>query len=320
MGSLFRAKSTSVQDPTAVAAFKLAKPFYQQGLGNLGSLANDVNANPAYGGPRVAGLNPFQTGAADFLGGFGANSAGMANNFMNVGMSNLNAGMGIGGNAQDIYNRASMDPTEMILGQANQYANNPYVSGVIDSANRDVVRGLTEQALPSLARGFAATGNTNSTRAGVESAIAERGAADRMADTANTIRSQFFGQGLNMAQNQYNQNLSNMLNANQNLLQAGQFGIGSLGAGQDFANNIFAQGNTAGGLYQGQEQREYDALKSYFDEAMANRLNVNSALVGSAANTKTSASAGVSTSPSVISQIGGFLGAIKPSSAPVPGA
>lgn len=316
MGSLFKSKSESVQDPTAVAAFNLAKPFYSTGLNNLQSLARDVNRNPAYGGDRVAGLNPFQTGAANFLGDFGAGSAGMANNFMNVGQANLNAGMGIGGNAQDIYNRASMDPTEMITAQAAQYANNPYVSGMIDSANRDVVRGLTEQTLPSLARGFAATGNTNSTRAGVESAIAERGAADRMADTANDIRGRFFGQGLSMAQNQYNQNLSNMLNANQNLLQAGQFGMGALGAGQDFANGAFNQGQMAGGLFQAQDQRELDALKSYFDEALANRLGVNQALVGSAAQTKTQGSAGVATTPSVFSQIGGFLGAIKPSPAP----
>lgn len=311
MGSLFESKSKSVADPGAKEAFNIAKPFYQQGLGNLGSLANDVNRNPAYGGQRVAGLNPFQTQGANTLGGFAGDTSGYAQNFMNSGMGNLGMSSGVGQNYQDIYNQSGMDPTQMILGQANQYAANPYVDGMIDSANRDVYRGLTEQQLPSLARGLAGTGNTNSTRGGVESAIMQRGAADRMADTSSNIRSQFFGQGLNMAQNQYNQNLQNMMGANQGLMQSGQFGAGLLGMGQDFAQNNFGQSMASGGMYQAQNQAELDAQKSYFDESLANRMGVNQGLVNSAAQTKTQTSAGLQNSPSVASQIGSFIGAVK---------
>lgn len=310
MGSLFKSKSTSVADPGAVEAFKLAKPFYQQGLGNLGSLASQVQQNPAYAGQRVAGLNPFQTSGANTLGGFAGDTSGYGQNFMDAGMGNLGASSGVGQNYQNIYNQAGMDPTQMILGQANQYANNPYTEGMIDAANRDTVRGLTEQQLPSLARGLAGSGNTNSTRGGVESAILQRGAADRMADTASNIRSQFFGTGLGMAQNQYNQNLQNMMGANQGLMQSGQFGAGLLGAGQDFAQNNFGQSMAAGGMFQAQNQAELDAQKAYFDESLANQLGVNSALLGGAAQTKTQTSAGLNTSPSVASQIGSFVGAM----------
>jgi len=140
--------------------------------------------------------------------------------------------------------------------------------------------------------------------------ILTRGAQDRMADMASNIRGQFFGTGLNMAQNQYNQNLQNMMNANQNLLQAGQFGGQALSGGQDFAQTAFGQGQLAGGLYQGQDQAQLDANRAFFDESIQNPLSVYSALVGNAAQTKTNASAGVSTQPSLASQLGSLaLGA-----------
>lgn len=307
MGSLFSSKSSSVQDPTAVEAFNLAKPYYQQGLSGLGGLATQVGQTPAYSGQRVADLNPYQTQSATSLGSFAGNTSGLAQNFMTAGLGNLGASAGVGTNYQDIYGRASMDPTQMILSQAGQYADNPYLNGVIDAANRDTVRGLTEQQLPSLMRGMTGTGNTNSTSGMKEGQILTRGAQDRMADTANSIRSQFFGQGLNMAQNQYNQNLQNMMAANSGLMSAGQFGGQALTSGQGYAQNAFNLGQAAGGVYQGQDQAQLDAAKSYFDESIANPLSVYQTLVGSAAQTKTQGSAGLNTSPSIASQIGSFV-------------
>jgi hypothetical protein len=311
MGSLFGSKTTAVSDPTAVEAFNLAKPYYQQGLSGLSGLAKQVGQNPAYTGERVADLNPFQTSAADSLGGFSGNTAGYANTFMNAGLGNLGAASGIGANAQDIYGRSTMDPTQMIIQQAGQYADNPYVTGMIDAANRDTVRALTEQQLPSLMRGMTGTGNLNSSAGMKEGQILTRGAQDRMADMASNIRGQFFGTGLNMAQNQYNQNLQNMMSANQNLLQAGQFGGQALSGGQDFAQTAFGQGQLAGGLYQGQNQAELDANRAFFDESIQNPLSVYSALVGNAAQTKTQGTAGVATQPSLASQLGSLaLGAV----------
>lgn len=313
MANLFKQRAEVVADPGATEAWNLAKPFQQQSLSGLAGLASRVSQNPAYSGQRVADLNPFQTGAANTLGGFAGNTAGYAQNFLNTGLGNMDAGGGVGSNYQDIYGRASMDPTQMILGQANQYANNPYLDGVIDAANRDTVRGLTEQQLPSLMRGMVGGGGLNSTAGMKEGQILARGAQDRMADTANTIRSQFFGQGLNMAQNQYNQNLQNMMSANQGLMQAGQFGAEMLGAGQNYAGNAFNLGNTAGGLFQAQNQAQLDAQKARFDESIANPLSVYQALSQNAANaTGVKTAAGVNTQPSIASQVGGFIGAISP--------
>ena len=141
MGSLFNSKSTSVADPGATEAWNVAKPT-QQYVNSAGvDFTQDVMANPAYAGQRVAGLNPFQTSGADFTGNFGQNfGQGFAQNLTGSGNSMMNAGAGYGQNANSIYSQYSgIDPTQQILANANQYANSPYATGMIDAANRDAV-------------------------------------------------------------------------------------------------------------------------------------------------------------------------------------
>lgn len=307
MSSLFKTKSSAVTDPGAMEAWKTAKPFHQQALSGLGGLADRVAANPTFTGQRVADLNPFQVSSANNLGGFADSTAGMATGLTNFGMNAAAPSSAVGSNAADIFGRASMDPTQMIINQAGMFANNPYVDGMIDASSRDVMRQFGEQTMPGLNRAFAGSGNTNSTRAGVESAIAQRGTADRLADISSNIRGQFFGQGLNMAQNQFNQNLANMMNANSGLLNAGQFGLGAINAGQTYAGNNFGLGQAAGGVFQNQNQNQLNADMAQFNESIQNPLAVYQALSGAAGNTQAKTTAGVSTQPSIASQIGGGL-------------
>lgn len=311
LGGLFKTSGEAVIDPGAQEAWNTAKPFHQQALGGLGGLANQVSANPAYTGQRVADLNPYQTFSANTLGNFSANTGGLGYGMVGSGMNNMMAGDAFGANAGDIYGRASMDPTQQIINQAGMYADNPYVTGMIDAAGRDTVRQLNEQQLPSLARAASGAGNTNSTRAGVEAAIMQRGAQDRLADISSGIRGQLFGTGLGMAQNQYNQNLTNMLNANSGMLQAGQYGAGLMGLGQQFAGTAFDQGQAAGSLYQNQNQNVLQGNMNQFNESIANPLSVYQALSGAAANTQAKTAAGVVTQPSIMSQVGSFVGALK---------
>lgn len=311
MGSLFETKGSAVTDPGAQEAWNVAKPTAQFANTQGVALGQRVMEKPAYSGQRVADLNPFQTFSANNLGNFAANTGGLGYGMVNSGMNNMMAGNAYGANSADIYGRSTMDPTQSIIDQAGMYANNPYVNGMIDAAGRDTVRQLTEQQLPSLARAASGAGNTNSSRAGVESAIMQRGAQDRLADISSNIRSQFFGQGLGMAQNQYNQNLANMLNANQGMLQAGQYGANLMGLGQQFAGNSFGQGQAAGGVYQNQNQNIIQGNMDQFNESISNPLSVLQGISGIAGNTQAKTTAGVVTQPSVMSQIGGFVGALS---------
>jgi len=244
----------SVQQPYLTTGFDGAQDAYQKAM-SMGT----------YQGQTVAGLNPYQTSGADAAGQY-ASQYGMpaAQQLGTAGQQFLGYGQQFGSNASNLYTQAQGDPTQKILSDANAYANNPYVDGQIDAANRDVSRDLNETALPSLARTSSGTGNTNSTRDGVQSAILQRGAADRMADTASSIRSQFFGQGLNMAQGQYNQNLQNSLQANNQLLQSFQQGGNTILQGQQVAGNAFDASQAAGGVYQNQNQAELNAAHQKF--------------------------------------------------------
>jgi hypothetical protein len=311
MSSLFKTKGQAVSDPGAMEAWKTAQPFHQQALSGLGNLANQVAANPTYTGPRVANLNAYQTSGIDRAGSFADSQSSLPYGITQVGKDAFGTSSAAGTNAASIFNRASMDPTQQIIGQAGMYANNPYVDGMIDASSRDVMRQFGEQTMPGMNRAFAGSGNTNSTRAGVESAIAQRGTADRLADISSGIRSQFFGQGLGMAQNQYNQNLSNMMNANSGLMNAGQFGLGAINAGQAYAGNNFGLSQAAGGVLQNQDQNIIQGNMNQFNESIQNPLSVYSALSGAAGNTQAKTTAGTVNQPSVMSQVGGFLGALK---------
>ena len=84
---------------------------------------------------------------------------------------------------------------------------------LLAAAMRDPFRQLTEQTLPGIDRSASATGNTNSSRAGVSEALANRAFADRSADMGASIQDRLIDRSMKAQQAQ----LSNMTAANKNL-------------------------------------------------------------------------------------------------------
>lgn len=315
-GSESQNSSQSSGDPIKQEAFALAKPLLTSTLSNGQTVLNNIMANPAYTGQRVASLNPFQISSANNLGTFSNNTANNPYMTMGAGNANLVNGAMYGANAANIFNQYSgADPTQSILGNANQYANNPYINGLIDASSRDVVRNLYENDIPGINRAASGTGNMNSTRAGVQSAIAQRGAGDRLADLSSQIRSQFFGKGLDMAQNQYNQNLQNSLAANSQLYNAANLGNTLINSGQSQATTNFNQGQNAGAMFQTQNQNELNANKAQFDESQQNLLRALATISGvanggtgwSGGPTSTSGTSSTVNTPSIASVAGSLL-------------
>lgn len=292
--------------------WKEQKPYLTYGFGQAREGYDRALAEGTYDGQRVADLNPFTTNGANFAGGYAQNYGQPgAEQLGTYGQRLLGQGSGFGANANDIYGRSTVDPTQGIIDNAGRYANNPWVDGVIDSANRDVVRGLNERDLPSLARAASGTGNTNSSRTGAESAILQRGAADRMADTSSNIRSQFFGKGLDMAQNQWNQNLTNQINANNGVGNAFSYGSDSIINGQRVAGNVFDAGRAAGGTFSGYEQALLDAGRAAYGENRMDQLDLagkySDLVNGNYGGTQTSTTPGQS--PNYVNAaLGGALG------------
>lgn len=267
VGGIVAANKSKKGGSTTSDPWAAQQPYLKDSFQGAQDAYKGAMAQGPYTGPRVAGLDPYQTAGARAGGDYAANY-GMpaAQQLTQAGQGFLGSGGQFSGNAADLYGRATANSQPTILSNAAAYANNPYVDGLINSANRDVSRNLNETALPSLARAASGTGNTNSSRAGVESAILQRGAADRMADTASNIRSQFFGKGLDMSQQQYNQDLDNSLRANNGLLQSFQQGGNTILQGQQAAGNSYDMSQAAGNVFSGHDQANLNADQAAFNE------------------------------------------------------
>jgi hypothetical protein len=301
--------TTSVSEP-----WKVQQPFLQYGFEQAKDATGSALANPVYQGQRVAGLNPYTSGMAGMAGDYAMNNFSALGGLNNTSMGLIDTGGQFGSNAANLFNQYSGDPTQAIITNAGQFADNPYLTGMIDASSRDVVRNLYENQLPTLARAATGSGNINSTRAGVQNAITMRGAEDRLADMSSNLRGQFFGKGLDMSQNQYNQNLTNALNANRQLSDSFASGFRGLADTQNLASSLTQMGVNAGGTLQGQEQRELDAQMARFAEERGVPLDILKQYMGivggnyGGTNTSTSPQVGGGWQGALQGALGGALG------------
>lgn len=227
---------------------------------SAGSIYNRQRDTPFYQGNLYAGMDTMSADAINQMGrdltGQGAENASAISGAGRAMLDRWSSSP----NALDALMRASAtDPTGSNIAAAMQYANNPATDGMIDAASRDVVRNLTEGDLPNINRAAAGSGNMNSSRAGVASAVAERGAADRVSDISAAIRGDQFNRGLSLAENARQANMSGLDRATQLGNQTFGLGIDGISSGNTFnLGNLEALIN-AGGLRQRDAQGQIDA-------------------------------------------------------------
>lgn len=256
MGGLFsgsqKTKSTSTTD---TGPSKFQQPYLTDAFDSAQANYDSSKGTPWYQGELYAGMSDqgkadLQT-TRDYATGTGL---GTANQLTQLGTS-LIGNYGKATDAiQNYTDLANGDATAANVKAAGTYADNPYLSAQIDAANRDVSRTLNEQTLPGIDRQASATGNINSSRAGVAAGIAQRGAADQMADTAAQMRGQAYSQGLTLAQQDRSNQLSalgNVIGAYTNL--AGQ-GTSALSTGAQIGTNALDTLNQADATEQADRQ------------------------------------------------------------------
>ncbi|RVT92842.1 hypothetical protein [Sphingomonas crocodyli] len=281
MGGLFggsqKTKSTSTTD---TGPSKFQEPYLQSAFDGAQSLYDSKTGTPFYQGDLYAGMSDAAksdlSSMKAFASGTGLDTAGR--------LSALGADLSghaskAGTSIDDFLKLANGDATAENIAAASKYADNPYLSGQIDAVNRDVSRQLNEQTLPTINRVASATGNINSSRAGVASGIAERGAADRMADNAATVRGQAYDRGLSLASSDRSTKLSALGTAANAYTGLAGMGISALGAGAqagygayDVLNraNLAEQADRQGQAdadykkWQGEDTREADLLDRYY--------------------------------------------------------
>jgi len=257
------------------APWKEQQPYLKTGFQSGAGLYNQYMGAPWYQGPLYAGMNLMQQGAAQ---GAGQYAIGQG---MDLSQDMINQAYPFLGQSGNFLNAANQmagfnpgDPTQQNIYNAGQYADNPYISGAIDAASRDVTRNLTEDVLPGINRGASATGNTNSTRTGIAEGVALRGAQDRIGDIASTIRADAYNSGLGLSEQGRQANM-------QGMLQGRGYGLDalntSIGRGMDLRNqgmqgtvNMYDLLGRAGGQYQADSQgynnANFERWKGQYDQ------------------------------------------------------
>ncbi len=234
---------------TTPQVYKPQAPFLQYGMNQAKNIYQQQANEPYYQGDTYASLGPY---AAQILGNaqsYLGNANSMAGSLSDAGNSALSAGSNYGANANGIL--AGITPNGA-SDAGSVLANSSLASGLVDASNRDITRDLTENQLPGIDRAAIGNGNLNSSRAGALSAIAQRGAEDRMADTSANIRGQLYNQGAD----QYNTNIQNRLAANSQVGNSLSNGASLLGAAQSAQGSGDQALATAAGINQ-QDQQGY---------------------------------------------------------------
>lgn len=260
--------------------------YLTSGFQNAQNIYNQQAGQPFYQGELYAQLNPQQLSALSGLNSYAAGGgANVANTQTNTGTAAVSGVSNAANDAQSLYSKTQQDPTQGIINSAGLYANNPYTQGMIAAAQRPIDQALNEQALPQLNMNATATGNANSSRAGVAQAILQRNAANQKADVASNILGNEYNQGLNTAEGLYGTNLNTGLGASYAENSAGNSGANLLDQGYNTTmNNLNVplqtgtvqqqnqQGADQAGYtrWQGQMSQPWNTLNNYWS-VVANR-------------------------------------------------
>ena len=272
--------TTTKSDPWAPQGDALKSIF-----NSAGALYESKAGTPWYTGDLYANMDPTTAQAIQsmlqYSQGQGASSA---NKLTSTG-AQLTDPAALQGAIGNYASAASADPTEANIKAATAYANNPAVDGMIDAASRDVTRNLYESAIPGIDRSASASGNINSSRAGVAQGIAMRGAQDQIGDISANIRGAAYHKGLSLAEGARSTNLSALgqtaglygsaLGQGASALQAGNsLAMGNMGSAID-ASQLYqkdAQGQLDADFqtWQGNDTRAQDLLDNYYKVIGAN--------------------------------------------------
>jgi len=256
-GANKQSKAMDAATAAQMAGFNQYKPYVDSALtGGQGALTNVLDQG-YYQGPTYAGPNAFSTDTATAMGG-------ASNAMINRGAGMMDRFAGFGNQSQDLYGRytsmADNAANTDRMAVAQQYALNNS-QPMIDAAMRDDRRNLQENVLPSINQGASASGNTASSRAGVQEAIANRGYDDRRADVSAGINDAFMARSLAQQNAQFNQQgdaLTGAGSANNAIRSAYSDGLNTMGEGANFGMN-------AGNVLQGYDQAGMDDAQARFE-------------------------------------------------------
>lgn len=235
-------KASAAQDRATEAsleAFRFSQPYIERSYDNAEDYLGNVQNAGAYQGQTLAAMNPYEAIGNNYIGNMGMAGAGQA-----FGMTNQ--GANFANNYADLYGMSQQDR----LADAQNYAINNS-QPLVNAAMRDDYRTLTEQTMPGINMAASASGNINSSRAGVADALAQRAFNDRKADMTASIQDGLMDRRIGQQEQQF----QDAMKANYGLRGAYGDGINAMGSMGDFMTGA------------GQNLRSYNQLA--LDDAKA---------------------------------------------------
>lgn len=225
----------------------------------------------------------------------------------NSGADAAAAGLG----ALSKYNASNTNNTQSLVDAANQYVKGQNIQAQTDAAMQQAKETARDVTLPGIAQNAATSGNSDSSRSGIAQGLVQRSLAENAQNTYNSLSSQAYQNGLQLAQTQANNNNSLNLNAANSAASAGN-NAATAGANtySSALNNTSTANNINQSNYSNKVSNAYAALQQYMnligDKNWGNQTNTsgNSQSAGNAtSNTQNN--------PGLLSNISSGLGLLS---------
>jgi hypothetical protein len=198
--------------------------------------------------------------AADLTGNGALSSNGV--NLSNSGTNAASSGLG----ALTNYNAGSTNNPQAISAAATQFANGQNIGAQTDAAMQQAREQVRDVTLPGIQQNAAIGNNTSSSRNGIAQGLVERSLAENAQNTYNSLYGQAYGNGLNLAQTQANNNNAANLSAANSA--AGQ-GTNAANSGSNVYGGALNNTGTANNINQGNYNNgvgnAYSALQQYMN-------------------------------------------------------
>ena len=229
-------------------------PYVRENLDRANTDYQSMRDRGPYRGEYFAGPNAMQLEGNQALYDYGVRNRGL-------GQSLMDRTGGFVDNQNNLFNAyTSMVDRPDMMTRADQFAQ-ANMSPIVAAMMRDDTRRLEEQTLPGINTAASGSGNVNSSRAGVASAIAERAYGDRLADVSSNVYNNLRDASLRQSNTEFDQSLRSLAGANNANNNIGRtFALGDTMFGSAVSNSL-----TAGNNQNAWDQARMNADKNQYD-------------------------------------------------------
>jgi hypothetical protein len=215
------------------------------------------------------------------------------------------------------YDPTKLNNTQSISDAAKQYADGQDITAQTNKAMQAAREQVRDVTLPGISQNAAQTGNTNSSRTGIAQGLVDRSLSENAQDTYNSLYSNAYSNGLNLASSNANANNANSLGALSSAAGAGtnaaNSGVNASSAGINDQTNLFGLANTAGSGQQAANQANLNNQSAQYASQVSSpyaSLQQLMSIIGSQKwGQDTTGTSTTTSNPSALSMIGGLLGA-----------